>query len=144
MPDTQNPGLTLRYEVQVDGIDLGAFTGLDGLSVEYEVTEYAEGGNNAYVHRLPGRVKYGNIKLTRPVDSSSGRLAAWFTGLEQSVTRRTASITVYDGNRQTVASWNVEGVWPVKYTGPTLSSDDAGVAKEVLELAHNGFTLGAG
>lgn len=140
MAATKDPGLAIRYEVKIDGVDLGAFTQCQGLEGEYDILEYPEGGNNGFVHRLPGRRKHPNLKLTRPIDADSGKLAAWFTSLADSVSRKTASITVYDGNKKKIAAWNLVEVWPAKYSGPSLSSDDEGVAKETLELVHHGFT----
>lgn len=139
-----DPGLALRYEVVVDGVKLGSFTGFDGLEGEYEVEEIEEGGNNAFVHRIPGRLTYTNVTLTRPVDGDSGELAAWFSSLKDGVSRKTASITVFDGNKRKVAEWSLVGVWPVKYSGPALDSADDGVAIETLELAHHGFAHSGG
>lgn len=133
------PALGLRFEVTIDGVDVGSFTGCEGLAAEYEVFEYQEGGQNAYVHRLPGRLKYSNIRLTRPVDESSGRLAGWFSSLQRSVTRHTASITAFDGEGNRITQWNVVGLYPARWTGPAFSVDGAAVAKETLELSHNGF-----
>ena len=48
-------GLGLRFQVKIDGRDFGNWQKCDGLAVEYDVFEYKEGGENGYVHRLPGR-----------------------------------------------------------------------------------------
>ena len=40
---------------------LGIFRGLSGLELSFDVLEYREGGNNDFVHRLPGRVSYPNL-----------------------------------------------------------------------------------
>jgi phage tail-like protein len=134
-----DPATGLRFEVKIDGVEIGSFTACEGLGAEYEIFEYQEGGQNAYVHRLPGRLKYPVIKLTRPVDENSGQLAAWFSGLQQSVSRHTASITAFDGQRNQIAQWNLADLYPARWTGPSFSSDGNTVAKETLELAHNGF-----
>src|SRR5918995_1783159 len=134
-----DPATGLRFEVRIDGVELGSFTGCEGLGAEYEIFEYQEGGQNAYVHRLPGRLKYSTIRLTRPVDESSGQLAAWFSRLQQSVQRHTASITAFDAQRNQLAQWNLADLYPARWTGPGFSSDGNVVAKETLELAHNGF-----
>jgi phage tail-like protein len=138
-----DPATAWRFEVKIDGEEIGSFTGCDGLNAEYEVFEYQEGGENGYVHRLPGQLKYANVKLTRPVDAksdgSSGGLAAWFSRLKSSVTRRTASITAYDGKGQKIAQWNLVDVYPARWTGPSFAADGNTVPKETLELAHNGF-----
>ena len=40
---------------------------------------------------------------------------------------------------EVVASWQLEGVIPVRWSGPQLSPDSPKVATETLELAHHGF-----
>jgi phage tail-like protein len=134
-----DPATGPRFEVKIDGVELGSFTGCEGLAAEYEIFEYQEGGQNGYVHRLPGRLTYSTVKLTRPVDESSGRLAAWFSALQQSVQRHTASITAFDVEGKQLAQWNLADLYPARWTGPAFSSDGNAVAKETLELAHNGF-----
>src|SRR5688572_13633601 len=102
-----DPAVGLRFEVVVDGERLGAFTSCEGLAAEYEIYEHEEGGNNGYVHRLPGRLKYSPIKLTRPLDANSASLATWFAGFQRCVTRGTASITAFGGKREEViARWD--------------------------------------
>jgi phage tail-like protein len=134
-----DPATGLRFEVKIDGVEIGSFTACEGLGAEYEIFEYQEGGQNAYVHRLPGRLTYSTIKLTRPVDETSGQLAAWFSGLQQSVSRHTASITAFDLAGKQLAQWNLSDLYPARWSGPTFSADGNAVAKETLELAHNGF-----
>ena len=134
-----DPATGIRFEVKIDGVDIGSFTGCEGLGAEYEVFEYQEGGQNAYVHRLPGRLKYSTVRLTRPVDEGSGRLAAWFSSCQESVQRRTASIVAFDAQGHQIAQWNLGGLYPARWTGPSFSSDGNAVVKETLELAHNGF-----
>jgi phage tail-like protein len=136
---TIDPGVGLRFAVNVDGIDIGSFTGCEGLAAEYEIHEHEEGGNNGFVHRIPGRLKYTPIKLTRPLDASSPSLARWFAGFQQSVSRCTASISALDGTGGEIARWDLVGVYPAKWSGPSFSADGSTVAKETLELAHNGF-----
>jgi phage tail-like protein len=139
--DPTAPGLALSFDVQIDGVPVATFTGCSGLGAQYEAFEWKEGGDNGTVARLPGRLSYGNVRLTRPVDADSGKLAAWFSQQQQAPARRTAVIQLYDGNRSMVTSWTLEGAWPVSYTGPALDTGPSGeaVAVESLELAHQGF-----
>jgi phage tail-like protein len=140
MPITE-PANTLRFNVVVDGLDLGAFTALDGLTAEYEVRTYQEGGENGFVHQLPGRLKFGNIKLTRPVDVETKALGAWFGLLAKGVStrRHTATVVAFNDNGEPVAEWTFVGVWPVRYTGPSFSTENARVATETFEFAHTGL-----
>jgi phage tail-like protein len=136
-------GLSLRFKVSIDhGISLGDWSTCQGLTVEYDVQEYQEGGNNDYVHRLPGRRKYQNIKLSRPVDSATSDVMAWLAAVQASVTPSTARISVLDTNGDTVASWTLVGVYPARWSGPSLDVGSNAAAMETLELVHNGF-LGA-
>jgi phage tail-like protein len=137
------PGNSLRFNVVIDGLDLGAFTALDGLSAEYEVRSYEEGGENGYVHQLPGRMKYSNIKVTRPVDMESKALGMFFGLLAKGLgtSRLTATVIAFNDNTEPVAEWTFVGVWPVKYTGPSFSTDSPKVATETFEFAHTGLLL---
>ncbi len=138
-----DPAVSLRFKVVIDGHhDLGTWTKCDGLSVEYEVQDYKEGGENTYVHRLPGRTKYQNIKLTRPVDATSTRVAQWLSSVSRQVRRQTADISVMGPDGKPLARWSLEGVYPVRWTGPSLDTSANQFASEVLELAHNGFLGG--
>jgi len=139
MPDF---ALALRFTVTIDDVNigtLGTWSKCDGLAVEYEIQEYQEGGLNDYVHRLPGRRKYQNIKLTRPLDKSSADVAKWISGLRDKVQRHNGAIAVLDAAGEVVAQWNLRDVCPVKWTGPSLDATGNQIATETLELAHNGF-----
>ena len=135
-----DPGLSLRFTVTIDGHDsLGNWTKCEGLTVEYEVHEYSEGGLNGFVHRLPGRAKYQNIKLTRPIDATSAAVAGWVASVQALGQRVTAQIAVLDPEGSPVSFWNLMDVFPVRWTGHNLDINAAQVATETLELAHNGF-----
>ena len=47
--------------------------------------------------------------------------------------------TAFDGQGNQIASWNLVDLYPARWTGPGFSLDGGAVAKETLELAHNGF-----
>lgn len=138
------PGLTLRFRVTIDHkMSLGNWSKCDGLSVEYDIFEYKEGGENGFIHRLPGRRKYQNIKLTRPLDPQSADVAAWVSAKEGPKAGHTAEIAVLDASGKSVAAWQLSDVFPARWSGPTLDIGGKDVAYEVLELAHNGFLSGA-
>jgi phage tail-like protein len=137
-----NPANAMRFDVTIDGLELGSFTSLDGISAEYEVLQYPEGGENTYIHQLPGRLKYGNIKVTRPVDDDTVPLGIWFQLISKGldlVPRQVARIRAFNNDGEEVAEWIFDGVWPVKYTGPSFSVDSSKIATEVFEFAHTGL-----
>jgi phage tail-like protein len=137
MTDT---ALGLRFNVVIDGKDsLGDWTKCEGLTVEYDIYEYKAGGINTFVQRLPGRAKYQNLKLTRPVTKSTADVAAWLSKVRPDMDRTTAKVAVLDEAGTEIASWSFLAVYPVKWTGPTLDVGQNQVATEVLELCHSGF-----
>jgi phage tail-like protein len=139
-----DPAVTVCFTVKIDGQDLGAFTQCDGLGCEVAVEQREEGGNNLFVHQLPGRMKYTNIKLTRPVNGDTEKVATWLAGMANEVKRTNAEIAAMSADGTTVAAWSFMGVIPIKWTGPQLSVDSPKVATESLELAHHGFLGRAG
>ena len=143
MADEHKPtAQSLRFRVKLDGgADLGNWSKCDGLAVEYDVFEYKEGGENAYVHRIPGRAKYQNIKLTRPINKVSKKVTDWIARLQLEVRRQTAEISALDSEGKPIATWNLDGVYPVKWSGPSLDVGNNQIATESLELAHNGFLV---
>lgn len=142
MPDFP-PGQVLRFQVEIDDEhDLGTWSKCDGLSVEFELKEYQEGGVNGYTHKLPGRAKYQNIKLTRVLNKESDKVKKWLSDLKTSGNRPTAEITAMDSEGQTITSWTLQQVYPLKWTGPSFDVGSNATATETLELAHNGFLKG--
>jgi phage tail-like protein len=142
MPDLiADPALSICFVVTVDDIPVGSFTSCDGLGAEVVVETREEGGNSLFVHQLPARLKYPNIKLSRPVMPGAKSLAAWFTRLAASGFKpSTGNIEARDSEQRKVASWGLLGVVPVRWTGPQFNVDQAKAAIETLELAHHGFT----
>ena len=134
-----DPAVGLCFVVVIDGHDLGSFQKCDGLGVSVSIEEYEEGGNNSYVHQLPGRLRYNNITFTRYINAETQKVGAWFASMATGVKRTTAVITAMTPDLAKVASWSLVGCIPVKWTGPSLGSDNAQPATETLEIAHHGF-----
>lgn len=139
-----DPAVSVCFLVKVDGHDLGAFTGCEGLGCEVTVEQREEGGNQFFVHQLPGRLKYTNVRLTRPINADTEKLARWFASMASEVRRTGAEIVAMTQEGRRVASWGLIGVIPVRWTGPQLGVDTAKVATETLEIAHHGFLEPAG
>jgi phage tail-like protein len=162
---TSNYGLPRRFSTgedapwsgqflfSVDGIEIGHFMEVSGLSVSIEEEKIPEGGQNEFVHRLPGRMTWPNLVLKRGVTSSDA-LFEWFrrssgegfSGQQNRLARRTGHLTLLGGldrpggKRVTVRRWEFSGAFPVKWSGPTVAVSSRDVATETLEIAHHGFT----
>lgn len=139
-----DPAVAVCFSVKLGVLDLGTFTACEGLGFEVTVEPVTEGGNHLFIHQLPGRIKYTNIKLTRAVTKDTAKVASWVASMASKPVRTTASITAMTSLSQPVATWSLIGVIPIKWTGPQLSVDSPKVATETLELAHHGFDPSAG
>lgn len=139
MADSVEPAVTVCFSVTIDKDNLGSFNSCDGLGVEVVIEQREEGGNNGFVWQLPTRIKYTNIKLSRPICDDTTKVMAWLSSMTTGVTRQTASITAMSTEGQPVATWQLNGVIPVRWTGPSLNLDSPKVAVETLEIAHHGF-----
>jgi phage tail-like protein len=137
-----DPAVTVCFTVLIDGVEIGTFMTCDGLGVEVTMEQREEGGQNGFVQQLPGRMKYTNIKLTRPINESSSQVAQWMASMMGSIQRHTAHIKAMTLDGTEVCTWNMEGVLPVKWTGPSFNVDGPKVATETLEFAHHGFLTG--
>ena len=66
-------------------------------------------------------------------------MTTWFNSVATGVSHKTASITAQTLDGTEVACWNLMGVVPVRWTGPSLNPDSPKVATETVEIAHHGF-----
>lgn len=140
MPDTtSDPAVAYMFKVEIDGKQLGLWNSFEGLGMETTIETREEGGNNAFIHQLPGRLKYTNVKISRPVSRDSSLVADWLSGMVDTVIRTTAVISALGPDNREVVSWSLDGVVPVKWSGPAFNVDNAKIALETLELAYHGF-----
>ena len=134
-----HPAVTAGFSVNIDGHDLGTFVTCQGLSLEVQIETREEGGNNAFVHQLPGRITYTNVTFTRSINEKSAAVAQWFASQAEQVKRTQAEICAVTMDGSVIARWGLTGVVPVKWQGPSLTAGDAQLATETLEIAHHGF-----
>jgi phage tail-like protein len=138
-----DPVVGLTFQVTVDYHNLGIFSTCEGLGCELVIETREEGGNNGAVHQFPTRLKYPNVKLTRPLGPDSKTITSWFASVATGFQHWTAHIKALTPDGETVAEWSMENVLPVRWTGPSLGPDSPKVYSETLEIAHEGF-LGFG
>jgi phage tail-like protein len=140
--DEADPVTELRFVVALSGVDIGRFKEVSGLSAQVDVKEYAEGGVNHFMHKLPGRIKWGPLTLKRGVTRHDA-LIRWFWEA-RTRTRPVAMVVSLRGpGGEVVRSWAFIDAFPVKWTGPNMSAASSQIATETLEIAHSGLTQAA-
>jgi len=134
------------FLVEVDGVEIGKFMEITGLEVNVDVEEVTEGGENSFVHKLPGRMSWPNLVLKRGITQNDA-LLTWlnkssgeqFAANSNKLSRSTAAITLIGASGKRLRAWNFDGAYPVKWRGPTFAAESNNMAVEELEIAHHGF-----
>ena len=131
-----------HFEVTVPAlkVKVGYFTQVQGLSAQVDVMEYPEGGVNTFVHRLPSRIKQGNVTLKRGVTSEKA-LITWFQATVVKAQPADLSIAVLDEVGNTVQTWSFRNAYPVKWTGSDLNAGGNEFMTQSLEIAHSGMKV---
>jgi phage tail-like protein len=147
-PDPHKPPITeevisnSRFYVFIDNKEQAIFTEVSGIEVQMDVLEFQEGGNNGFVHHLPGRTKISRITLKRGMTCSNDFLRWQLQIASGDIERRNVSVAVFDVSGKELVRWNFDNAYPVKWSGPPLDASGAAVAVEALELAHEGMKIG--
>jgi phage tail-like protein len=152
----QRLGLSMRFTVTFTsgdgGIDkLGDWSSCKGLKVEFKSEAVKYGGEYHGEVKLPTLVSYGPVTLERAMEQgSSQKLQAWLgrlvanwmdyddNGLSDSPAG-TLQIVLHDVYQNEVASWTLQGAYPVSWSGPALDAKQNAVALETLVIEHQGF-----
>jgi phage tail-like protein len=142
----QNPFVGYHFVVEISGIQEARFTECSGLEAKIDVEEYKEGGVNDFVHRLPGRRSFSTLTLKRGMTNSM-HLWDWLnrvaTAEAKASEKQNISIVLYNKAAAEVLRWNLIGAFPVKWSSPTLQSDQSSVFIETLELTFQEFSVQA-
>ena len=84
-----SPAATFLFEV--DGVEIGRFMEISGLEVSVAVEDLEEGGENSFVHKLPGRMSWPNITLKRGITQNDALLDVAQQVVGRAVRRRRAT-----------------------------------------------------
>ncbi|MEZ4733120.1 MAG: phage tail protein [Caldilineaceae bacterium] len=140
-PLSKDPYLSLKFRVEIQGLQVGGFSEVSGLQVEIDVHDYREGGVNEYMHRLAGPAKAAtNLVLKRGLMDAT-LFWNWQQEVVQGViNRKSGSVILLDQAGNEKWRWNFRDAYPVRWSGPELRANTAEIALETLELAHRGLT----
>jgi phage tail-like protein len=137
----QDPFPGFRFVLELNSVPVGGFSECSGLDLELEVEQYAEGGENRFVHRLPGRRKQSDIVLKRGLSG----IELWKWCNEQKVgSIRPASIGLliraYDPAERAI-TLEIHDAFPIRWQGPQLDAGQSTVATETVTVAHQGLKV---
>jgi len=127
------------FVVRVPDIDtIGLFTSCSGLEIKIDVLEYPEGGNNEFVHQLPGQVSYPNLILERGLTNEDAVLQ-WFNATRSQAQLKEVTVTFQTHMQQPIRTFTFADAFPVRWTGSPAHAGSSTIAFETLEIAHSGL-----
>ena len=118
------------------------FQTVSGLSVEYDLEEYKEGGENRFVHKLPGRTKYADLVLKRGMLTDS-EVIQWCLKAFRDREFKPADLNVILLNEkgEPLRTWKVAHAIPKKWLVSDLNANENALVIETLELSYRYFTI---
>jgi phage tail-like protein len=136
---TLDPGISVFFTVEIDGVELGSWTTCSGLGISMASTPRGDSAMSFWMHHIPGHVTYNNITLGRPVSPDTVKIMTWMNSFSLLPIPTAAAITAQDPMGGTIMTWSLWGVIPVRWTGPSFDAASPRVATEQIEIAFQGF-----
>ena len=118
------------------------FQSVSGISADISTSDVREGGQNLFTHRLPDRVNYGNLVLTRGLIVGSPlniEFNAAMSLLKFSPSNVVVTLLDTHGFPTLGASWLFLKAYPVKWATSDLSGSNNDVVIDTMELAYTRF-----
>lgn len=140
------PPLGFHFKVEVLGLAPGGndvrFTEVSGLSVELGTEEVAEGGENRFLQKYPGRAKYPELVLKRGLLLSS-EITAWIRECVEDLNIQPKNIDVklLNEKHQPLMTWHLVNAYPTKWAVSDFNATNNAVVIESLQFFYQYFTV---
>jgi phage tail-like protein len=131
-----------RFYLEIGGKKEAVFTQVGAIRLEMTPQTLEEGGQNDFVHQLPGPAKVSNLTLKRGLTRSNEFCQWYMSASPGSLQRKNVTLTLYDVDGKPLQRWVFRNAYPVKWISPDFDASSSTVAIESLELAHEGMSLG--
>jgi phage tail-like protein len=122
-----------RFSLTIDGVEIAAFSELQGITSEVEPVELMESTDKEVVLKKSiGRIKPATITLKRGKNTSL-ELWAWHEAVLSGnivAARKSCSLVMYSTDGRPVARYHLEHAWPSKLE---ISALKAGSSETVME-----------
>ena len=141
------PPVAFYYALTIDGeskVDSG-FQEVSGLTLDMKTETIQDGGENRFVHKVPGRVTYEDLVLKRGLITSTSSLAQWIHShlsgnLASRVEPKNVSLQLLDANQQTLLqAWHFVNAFPTSWSLSSMEAQGDALAVESLTLTYSYF-----
>ena len=118
------------------------FQTASGLSVEYDVEEYKEGGENRFTHKLPVRTKYADLVLKRGMVTDSSVIKWCLDAFRERIFVPTdVNVILMNEKAEPLRTWKVAHAIPKKWLVSDLNANENSLVIETIELTYRYFTI---
>jgi phage tail-like protein len=132
-----------NFKVEIDGIDYGNFVSVTGLGATADVVDDI-GGMDKNARKIPGKIKYETMVLTRNSDPKDKVLKDWWKTVERgNPERKSIAIVYYDRDGVTeVSRRNLYECVPCGWDMSDLNSQESGTITESISIVYENADWG--
>jgi phage tail-like protein len=139
------PPVSFHFRVEVIGLSTGndvRFTEVGGLSFEVSTEEVAEGGENRFLQKYPGRVRYPELVLKRGLLVKS-KVFDWILACiaRDQIEPKNVDVMLLNESHEPLMTWHVKNAFPTKWMVSDLNASSNTVVVETLQLYYQSFTV---
>jgi phage tail-like protein len=139
------PPVAFHFRVKVAGITGDGdmrFSEAGGLSVEVGTEEVPEGGQNHFVQKYPGHIKYPELVLKRGLLVGSA-IHTWIKMCVEDfiIVPAPVEVALLNAEHQALMTWNLVNAYPTKWSVADLNAQNNTVAIETLQFYYQYFTI---
>jgi phage tail-like protein len=118
------------------------FQTVSGLSVEYDMEEFKEGGENRFTHKLPVRTKYADLVLKRGMVTDSSVINWCLDAFRDRVFQPCdVNVILMNEKAEPLRTWKVTQAIPKKWLVSDLNANENSLVIETMELTYRYFTI---
>ena len=138
-----NPAISVFFSVSLDSFDLGSWSKLSGIGMSIEHQVEAGYGHELLRASLTGPYDvFNNITLERPVSPETAAVISWINAYHMLPIPTAGQIICLDQTGSVVMAWEMIGVSPVSWKGPSMDTYTNNVATEVADPGAHGISVG--
>jgi len=139
------PPVSFHFKVEVIGLTADndtRFSEVGGLSVEIATEEIAEGGENRFNQKYPGRAKYPELVLKRGLLVKSD-VFTWIRECLDSdeIKPKNVDVKLLNAEHEPLITWHLANAYPTKWAVSDLNATGNTVVVETLQMYYQYFTV---
>ncbi|MBK9121808.1 MAG: phage tail protein [Chloroflexi bacterium] len=142
LPDLLEVHASHKFVVTIDGIDPLTFTECRLPNLAVKMDPVNEGGQNLYVHQLPGRVEAGTLSLKEALTTDM-QLLKWYAQVmagQVVAAYRNVTVALVAVDNTPIMEFAFLRALPSKWSGISFKAATAELVIQELELVYHGFT----